>query len=400
MMRASRWLALAAVIVIQLTFVTRAGAIAPGGNGVIAYVRDGHIYVTGNDRPLAEGEAPSWSPDGSQIAFENSYDVVVMDADGTNAHVVRPYCTYNGEPAWSPNGKELVYASNAEHAWWLNILDLEKGESTELAGDAHPVSEPDWSPDGSKIVFNHFGVIDTIDSDGSHLADLTDPSDHAESPSWSPDGSTIAFSSNRTGSWQIYTMASDGTNVTELTPDESEGGHIADTPQRTQPAWSPDGSQIAYTQEGIPGPTDVYVMNRDGSNRHGVISSASSPSWQPIGPSPTSTTRQIPRAPCVTRESRKIYFSLRSGDEFIGWLGAASVGCYYGAPVTIQRRVRHKWKDIKTVLTDDHGDFTGRLPESHHAYRAVALRTHWSFPPGARAVTQCRRASSRTAWHP
>ena len=71
-------------------------------------------------------------------------------------------------------------------------------------------------------------------------------------PAWSPDGTRIAFGSNRDGDRDIYVMDADGGNVQQLTDDPESD---------RDPAWSPDGTRIAFTRNG-----DIYVMDADGGN--------------------------------------------------------------------------------------------------------------------------------------
>ena len=70
--------------------------------------------------------------------------------------------------------------------------------------------------------------IYTCALDGSDITQLTSNAGNNEHPTWSPDGKLIAFSSNRTGSYQIYIMRADGSNVTRIT----KGG------ENTSPTWS------------------------------------------------------------------------------------------------------------------------------------------------------------------
>ena len=114
------------------------------------------------------------------------------------------------------------------------------------------------------------------------------------SPAWSPDGTKIAFASNREpGSIEIYVMNADGSGLTRLTHDAVDDG---------QPAWSPDGTQIAFAsgftsivsgnmhttiapQPNPPPGPQIHVMNADGSNRRQLTSGAYSvdPNWSPDG---------------------------------------------------------------------------------------------------------------------
>jgi TolB protein len=90
-------------------------------------------------------------------------------------------------------------------------------------------------------------------------------------PAVSPDGTTLAFQSNRTGTFQIYTMKVDGTGVKQLT----SGNYFSGTP-----SWSPDGRQIVYGSEPL-GKPEVWIMNADGTNQHPVAKSGDDehPHW-------------------------------------------------------------------------------------------------------------------------
>ena len=103
---------------------------------------------------------------------------------------------------------------------------------------------------------------------------MTDDSAFAGSPAWSPDGTTIAFSRNSA----IYAMNADGTNVHALT----NGAAYADAP-----AWSADGTQVAFSQN-----QQIWTMARDGSNQRQLTAGDSngSPAWQPLGPPPPGCT--------------------------------------------------------------------------------------------------------------
>jgi Tol biopolymer transport system component len=117
----------------------------------------------------------------------------------------------------------------------------------------------------------HFNIY-VVNPDGSGSTALT--SDNASyTPAWSPDGSKIAFGSDRGGNSGVYTMNADGSGATRLTTDPAVGG---------LPAWSPDGSKIAFVKSG-----DIYTMNADGSGFTQITASSESsdsrPSWSPRG---------------------------------------------------------------------------------------------------------------------
>ena len=118
-------------------------------------------------------------------------------------------------------------------------MDGDGGDERVRASNAAFDSNPDWSPDGSRIAFqsNRDGDFDiwVMNADGTGVEQLTDDpaiDDPAfdSAPAWSPDGSRIAFQSNRDGDFEIYTMPAVGGQATQLTT-------------TMQPIGSPTGSR-------------------------------------------------------------------------------------------------------------------------------------------------------------
>jgi TolB protein len=93
-------------------------------------------------------------------------------------------------------------------------------------------------------------------------------------PAWSPDGSTIAFASRRSGTFDLYAMSSDGSDTRRLTLTSDDDG---------QPAWSPDGTRIVFARGAS---TRLFVMNADGSGAQrltGAAAEEGEPAWSPDG---------------------------------------------------------------------------------------------------------------------
>jgi Tol biopolymer transport system component len=91
-------------------------------------------------------------------------------------------------------------------------------------------------------------------------------------PAWSPDGTQIAFSSRREGTFDIYVMKADGSDTRRLTSTKQHDSH---------PSFAPDGQQIVFGRDG-----DIFVMRADGSNQHRIsdpLSEEVEPSWSPDG---------------------------------------------------------------------------------------------------------------------
>jgi Tol biopolymer transport system component len=170
----------------------------------------------------------------------------------------------------------------------IHMLSLQTGGSravTSIEGDQ-------FDPDGHHrlVVFrdSRSGVnvddeIYVVRSDGTHVRNLTDAPDSNEwGPAWSPDGTRIAFNSDREGMPQVYVMSADGTGVERLSDVEGE-----------YPAWSPDGTRIAF-ESYVGGTTpfgdpnyDVFIMDANGSNEQNLTNGPDSydgyPSWSPDG---------------------------------------------------------------------------------------------------------------------
>jgi Tol biopolymer transport system component len=152
-------------------------------------------------------------------------------------------------------------------------------------------SQPAWSPDGTQIAFlredRNGGRVAVVDANGGGERSLTSRG-FSSDPSWAPDGSRIAYveSTGMTGGVSmggpsIFAVPAAGGDPVRLTRGT-----------RTQfdqdPAWSPDGTRIAFTrlqvdEQGDVSAGDVYVMNADGGDQRLLVADARSPAWSPDG---------------------------------------------------------------------------------------------------------------------
>ena len=147
-------------------------------------------------------QAPTWSPDGSRIAFVRginddargfgeSGELWVIGTDGTDPQLL--LADQIGAPAWSPDGSRIAVELRREETH-LGILDLDTGTLDDL-GEGHL---PQWSPDGARLVYvsiRQDGGSDlfTIDADGSNRTRLTNDPSFETLPMWSPDAPTILY---------------------------------------------------------------------------------------------------------------------------------------------------------------------------------------------------------------
>lgn len=199
-------------------------------------------------RPLADDAAgndqPSWSPDGAQIAFRRreagkDSDIWVMNGstgDGRTNLTADLGATNQNSPAWSPvlmgGGTQIAFShsdSGAGHIWTMNPDG--SGKFPVTSSPTAYDDEPAWSPDGAQIVFQRsdsaiFGdlyVVSSAGGNGGLLMRFIGPLPGPQfAPAWSPDGNLIAFTSrHESDTYQLYTVWLDGTRVARRTFDDA-----------------------------------------------------------------------------------------------------------------------------------------------------------------------------------
>jgi Tol biopolymer transport system component len=242
---------------------------------------------------LAPSPYPQWdpavSPDGSTIAYrgffgpeEGDYDLYVMNADGTGVtRLTHDALTAN--PSWSPDGSEIAFGTSGNggipgQSVGRAFIEIIKPDGSALQALTDPPqgaedTSPTWSPDGSMLAFVRLTDQDgfqiyTIHRDGTAATQVTSTPGFKSHPVWSPDGRTIAFQETLQGEpSQIYSVAIDGGTATKLT--DAAGNS-------TNPVWIDGGTRLAYEyQEGST--NEIRTMDPDGSNVETVASSDKPP---------------------------------------------------------------------------------------------------------------------------
>jgi hypothetical protein len=264
-------------------------------------------------------EWPAWDPTGDRLAFaafdpaDPASHEAIFETDASAAtprqvttDCTPPACLEETNPAYSADGRRMTLiriigpAGGPPTSTIVAIRDLATGRVMELEttrtrfADGF-VEHPALSPDGRLVAYSRItvdasgnsidSVVYVVGADGTEPRPLTAPGFEAGDPSWSPDGSRILFSREIVHHWFgegkgtgsntfIYTMASDGSDVKQLT-----------TERTGAMSWITGGSQILYSlinDSGSIGTPDINVMNADASDQRSVARYGDCCRWYPV----------------------------------------------------------------------------------------------------------------------
>ena len=275
-----------------------AQAAFPGQAGKIAVESRAQLVTVhpngGGATALAPANAldPTWSADGARIAFADGNDggIWVVDEDGSD--LTQLTTALDRSPAWSPDGTKIAFehcdTSARPILGSIHVMNSDGTGVTSLGQGRHPA----WSPDGTKIAFSKApsgcwddqfyvgGALWTMNPDGSGATEVVPaPSGDAAyvDMEWSPDGSKIAFTKwtsvdrevyNVERFRQVHVVNADGSGHTTLTPEQSDFGN---------PAWSPDGYFVLVDTS-----SKLRKMRSDGTDLEILDITGVDPDWQPI----------------------------------------------------------------------------------------------------------------------
>jgi TolB protein len=316
-----------AALAAGLILVVPVSAQADVFNGRIAFssfrsdptFRTGDVFTINNDgtdlrqlttNPADDAQA-DWAPDGRDIVYRirkpNSrinFEVSRMTASGQGVTTLTdsPAGVASSQPAWYPDRSAILFRRSGGtegpgSIWHMGPL----GEQPELLFDP-PGAQlyPSLSPDMSRLLFatrkSEIGdtdrAVESMAADGTGLTTLFDvPGAYDSAPAWSPDGTRIAFESdadvaggNPERDMEIWMMGADGADPIQLTHNtlHDEG-----------PAWSPDGTMLAYSSGLDNLHLDINVMTTEGVHLRTLTDFEGrdeSPDWQTI-PAPDTDRR-------------------------------------------------------------------------------------------------------------
>ena len=280
-------------------------------------------FDTGYGEPLtqssavedAHSDSPRWSPDNSKVIFasrippdggstaNDGYNIWVMESDGSSQQALTTTSATgvtNLHPEWSPDGTKIVFDSNRAldgsdalntngkyNIWVVNSSGTGLTALTQETDVGADLLYPQWSPDGTKIAFAWWQIF-VMDSDGGNVTSLS--SGHSQNPQWSPDGTKIVFQSSTDGTTvspdNIWVVDADGGNLTALTELTVVGAN-SEFPQ-----WSPDGTKIGFFSQraldgsdaaNTNGTQNIWAVNADGTGAAALteLTAADANSFQP-----------------------------------------------------------------------------------------------------------------------
>ncbi len=213
-----------------------------------AAAQDRDVRVT-----VSEGTnmAAAVSPDGQRIVIDLQGTLWVREADGTEARAITDMYYDARQPQWSPDGSRIVFQSFRDGNWHIWSIAADGSDPQQHTFGPYDEREPQYSPDGEVIAFSsdrtgNYDVWVLSLEDGERFQ-LTETPSHEFTPSFAPDGQALTYASSREGgSIWVRRRADDAEEM------------VATAPGATSPSWSPDGQYVAFPGVGRGG-TGLYL---------------------------------------------------------------------------------------------------------------------------------------------
>ena len=247
----------------------------------------GGIYVMNTDgsnlaRLTEESGVPVWSPDSKKLTFIRGSRPIIINANGTDMTLFLPGLGEGHHLSWSPDSRRIAFASDVPHEkyynrdaseniWVINVDGSNLVKLTDIpAGTGYWAACPNWSPDGSRIVFSYVGYPTVINPDGTNLRTLSNTSmgtKQSGHPVWSFDGRTICFiSRGSSDNGKIHVIDVGNKNETVIGY-EIGNDHV----------WSPDRKKLAFTRD-----RKICILDIT-SGRETILTEGGYPTWSPDG---------------------------------------------------------------------------------------------------------------------
>ncbi len=367
--------------------------ISPDGN-FVAFVsgpitkRDVYLLRVGGTKPInltadsAEDDShPSFSPDGTRIAFRSERQSGGIFLMGSTGESVTRLTDFGYNPSWSPDGKEITFSSatfvsplarsGVAKLW---IVNLASGKTRQI-GSLDDAVQPSWSPNGNRIAYWGVGSengqrdLFTVSVNTGDPLNVTNDVDVDWNPVWSPDGKYLFFASFRGG-----TM-----NLLRIAIDEETGKVLGEPENVTTPSrWSGnlgisrDGKQIVFESQ---------------DNRSGIMMVRLDPD-----------TEQIPGAPEQMIEVTKVIAEIGASPDG-EWIAYRNVDAREDIHV-----MSTNGKESRRLMDDLHKD---RGPSWSPDGKEIAFYSDrsgryeiWGIHPDGSGLRQLTKTTGRSVWFP
>ena len=227
--------------------------------------------------------SPKWSPDGSRLAyvsFEQRKPVVYVQSLATGQRqAVANFFGSNSAPAWSPDGRRLAVVLSRDGGSQMNIINADgSGQPVRLAASASIDTEPNFSPDGSAILFTSdrggSPQIYRIPTAGGTAQRVTFEGAYNTSARHSPDGKSFAYAHRCSGRFTIA--------VQDLATRQVQV--LSDGAADESPGFAPNGRMILYASE-VKGRGILAAVSSDGRVKQRFTEEAGDirePAWGPV----------------------------------------------------------------------------------------------------------------------
>jgi Tol biopolymer transport system component len=258
--------------------------------------RDERLLATFPDGVFDDHFIVNPSPDGRRLAFMASQKIWVMNSDGTGRHVVftppNDGTGVDDGPSFTRDGQHLVFTRCCPEGfgyslWMISVRGTGLHNVTKepvVNGDGPADTTPQVSPDGRRVAFNRCFpdqgcVVAVANLTTGRFRELTDPTLDSGQPNWSPDGKRIVFEyHSQNGTPNIAIIRTTGTDLRFLTHQNSGASF--------DPAYSPNGRWVIFSHfPGTRETLDLYRMHPDGTHRRAVTRTPRAhelePKWMP-----------------------------------------------------------------------------------------------------------------------
>ncbi len=210
---------------------------------------------------------PSWSPDLEKIVYATSDGQLnIIDVETKKHHSLANESkgVHNTTPTFSPDGRSIAFVQfipGGREDTDIEIFNIESKESRRLLDQHGPQFWPAWSPDGKRIVYanTHCSVdcgrilqeLWIVDPSGGFSRQIMMTNTLCQQPDWSPDGKRIAFATDKNGNFDIWILSLEDWKLEQVTHD---------TNLDASPAWSPEGDKLAFISTRS-GRMEIWIKN-------------------------------------------------------------------------------------------------------------------------------------------